>query len=102
MGQSSQLEGPTAAVLEDAVVAWHAELQLLPCDSFMPLCFSIHIISRERSQRPQKKSIVILEWPEWGVLAFTYPSEARLDLMMDIMYGAKYRFISMLSLKSAS
>ena len=30
MDQSSQLEEPTAAVLEDAVVAWHAELQLLP------------------------------------------------------------------------
>ena len=26
-GSNSQLEGPTAAVLEDAVVAWHAELQ---------------------------------------------------------------------------
>src|SRR6185312_10110804 len=46
----------------------------------IPLCISIHIISRERSQRPQKKSIVILEWPERSVLAFTYPSEARLDL----------------------
>src|SRR6185437_1943811 len=32
MGQNSQLEEPTAAVLEDAVVAWHAELQLLPCE----------------------------------------------------------------------
>ena len=37
----------------------------------LPLCFSIHIISRERSQRHQKKSIVILEWPERCVLAFT-------------------------------
>jgi hypothetical protein len=30
--QSSQLEEPTAAVLEGVVVAWHDELQLLLCE----------------------------------------------------------------------
>ena len=75
MGQNSQLEEPTAAVLDDAVVAWHAELQLshmsIIITIILPLCFGIHIISREGSQRPQEKSIVILEWPERSVLAFT-------------------------------
>src|SRR6185437_8151795 len=66
-GQSSQLEEPTAAVLEDVV--WHG---MLSCScsyvsiiitiiiTILPLCFSIHIISRERSQGLKRKVLSFL------------------------------------------
>ena len=86
-GQSSQLEEPTATVLEDAVVAWHAELQLLPCEHhhhyhqhhLAPvLQHPYHLQGKE--SKALKEKYCLLELPERSVFAFTYPFEARLDL----------------------
>ena len=101
-GQSSQLEGPTAAVLEDAVVAWHAELQLLPCEHhhhyhLAPMLQHPYHLQGKGVKGLKRKALSFLNGLKCVCLLSHIPLKLVLTLMMDIMYGAKYKFISMLA-----